>query len=189
QMADFVVVDTQIVDVENIPPQRLMQFPMISQFLIPLIAQDRTWVVNVGEDSMDGVTGTFRALTFFRNSQALHPARTIAVLNKVSRDTPLNEEAIERSVAKAELGHFIGSVGVDNRIKRAMTHGQTVVANPVLRPLLDAVLNRITGDDRFNEHRRYLQDQRHRERPTAASTKEGSPPPKRWWNAWMWWLR
>lgn len=184
QMADFVVVDTQIVDVENIPTQRLMQFPMISQFLIPLISQDRTWVVNVGEDSMDGVTGTFRALTFFRNSRALHPARTIAVLNKVSRDTPLNEAAIERSVAKAELGHFIGSIGVDNRIKRAMTQGQTVAANPVLRPLLDAVLNRITGDDQFNQHQVYVNTPDRRDQATG-----GSPPRQRWWTAWMWWRK
>jgi len=145
QMSDMVVIDTQIVESDS-------NDPMVAGFLTPLLRNGDTWQVALSDESRMGIANLFQILNRFQQSGA--PSnRCLSILNRVPGRAQFNEAAVERGLA--QFGTYLGSAGMDNTIHRAMNAGQPVADNPTIAPLLDAVLNRITGDQRFNAHLTY----------------------------------
>lgn len=144
-MADLVVIDTQIVEADTTDA-------MVAGFLTPLLRNGDTWQVALSDESREGIANLFHLLARFRDI-GVRSNRCLSLFNRVPRAAQFNEGAIERALAT--YGTYIGSVGMDNTIHRSMNAGQPVADNPVLAPILDAILQRVTGDKRFNSHETY----------------------------------
>jgi intein/homing endonuclease len=132
EIADIVIVDTQIVEAADVGG-------MVDNFMIPELLGG-AWGLGISDPSV-GADNLLRRLYMFA-ARHIGPERLMIALNRVEPSSGLNQEAMARLVQP--YATWMGSVGMDPSIVTAFESG-AVPSSPELDELLGRVLGRVTG--------------------------------------------
>ena len=136
-VADLVVVDTQIVEGA--------ERGLFDDLIVPMLFA-HAFGLGISDLTLPGVDNLVTHLKEFI-AQGVPVARLMTMLNRVPATTEFDLQ--KTSTALSQYGSFLASIPADNDIHRAMAYGASIQDNPVLSPLLDQVLMRVTGNPVF----------------------------------------
>ena len=137
--ADLVVIDTQIVEGS--------ERGMFDDLIIPMLAS-HAYALGIADLSKPGVDNLVTHLKEFI-AQGVPTSRLMTMLNRVPETTEFDLQ--KTSDALSRYGQFLASIPADPDVHSAMAYGTSIQDNPVLSPLLDRVLMRVTGNPVFAE--------------------------------------
>lgn len=132
ELADIVIVDTQIVEATDIGG-------MVDDFMVPELLSG-AWGLGISDPSV-GADNLLRRI-YMLSARGVGPARLMVCLNRVEPSSGLNQEAMARLVEP--YAAWMGAVGIDPRITTAFESGG-IPTSPALEELLGRVLARVTG--------------------------------------------
>lgn len=133
QIADLVVVDTQIVEAHDTSG-------LFDQVAVPMLRAD-AFAVMCSDGSLEGVTNAQRTLRAWSGLNVPHN-RLMVMLTRFAPSGDF-ESVFKSSIAR--LGEFVGSVPNDPAIKATVDAGAVPNALPSMSAVLDEVLHVVTG--------------------------------------------
>lgn len=139
QMADVVVVDTQIIEAQDATGMRC-------QFVEPLL-REGAWGLGITDLSAMGVSNLINRMREFAGA-GISRDRQMTVMNRIPTDANYNGAGVAGSLG--EHATYLGGVYADTTIPEAVNTGENPADLPALAPMLDTVLRRVTGDSSFD---------------------------------------
>ena len=159
-VSDLVVVDTQIVEGA--------ERGMFDDLFIPMLAS-HAFGLGIADLSSPGVDNLIAHLGEFI-SQGVPVERLMTMLNRVPATTQYDLQ--RTSGALSRYGVFLAAVPADPEVHASMAYGTSIQDNPVLAPVLDQVLMRVTGNPIFA--------QQIQARAAAGTDEDGARKRRRW---------
>lgn len=135
EMADLVVVDTQIIESDD--PRN-----MIKALLLPQLGR-QGWAVTATSMSSAGVANMLMLLEDI-NGYGINPARLLTVLSRFDADAAIGHEQLEGVLR--QLSVPVGTAWNDPGIPAAMNAGEPVYDRPGIASVCDAILARMFAD-------------------------------------------
>jgi len=132
ELADLVIVDTQIVEATDIGG-------MVDDFMVPELLSGG-WGLGISDPSV-GADNLLRRI-YMLSARGVGPARLMVCLNRVEPSSGLNQEAMARLVEP--YATWMGAIGIDPRITTAFESG-AIPTSSAMAELLGRVLGRVTG--------------------------------------------
>ena len=136
-MADLVVIDTQIVEGA--------ERGLFDELVVPML-HSHAYGLGIADLSKPGVDNLVTHLKEFI-AQGVPVTRLMTMLNRVPSTTEFDLQ--KTSDALSRYGVFLASVPADADLHAAMAYGTSIQDNPVLAPVLDKALMRVTGNPVF----------------------------------------
>jgi Mrp family chromosome partitioning ATPase len=136
-VAELVVIDTQIVEGA--------ERGLFDELIIPML-HSHAFGLGIADLSKPGVDNLVTHLREFI-SQGVPVSRLMTMLNRVPPTTQFDLQ--KTSEALSSYGQFLASIPADPDIHSAMAYGASIHDNPVLAPVLDQILIRVTGNPVF----------------------------------------
>lgn len=135
EMADLVVVDTQIIESDD--PRN-----MIKALLLPQLGR-QGWAVTATSMSSAGVANMLMLLEDI-SGYGINPARLLTVLSRFDADAAVGHEQLEGVLR--QLSVPVGTAWTDPGIPAAMNAGEPVYDRPGIASVCDAILARMFAD-------------------------------------------
>lgn len=141
QMADLVVMDTQIVEAWDTSD-------LIDGMVVPLLASS-AWALALSDTSMAGVDNLVKRLQSF-SASGVDRSRVLFAINRANQDSALQVERLH--AVFGGLAVPIGTIPMDGRIGASFETGRIPHDSPEMAHVLDEVLYRVTGLDAFENN-------------------------------------
>jgi len=142
--ADLVIVDTQIKESHDTSG-------LFDRLLEPILtAAAGSFSVAMADTSVEGVLNLIERLKAF-GAGDIPPERTLAVINRVEANSPLDIPATVRYL-EGKM-HFVGSVMQSPDVLNAFSTGRIPHDDPALARVLDDILFKVTGASQFDSDR------------------------------------
>ena len=136
--ADLVIIDTQIVEAKDTSG-------LIDNVMIPLLMRG-AWGLGISDMSRPGREDLLTRTKGFVQ-QGVDRERLLLMVNKAPSFGSAEQAEINESFL--QYSTFLGAAGEDPELASAMNAGSFDVQNSTLRPILDAALYQVTGNDAF----------------------------------------
>lgn len=138
QIADLVVIDTQIVEAADTSG-------LFDGLIIPMLTAD-SWAIATSDLSSASVENIHRRLSAFQRA-GVPRDRMLLVFNRVNQSAAYDASRMESVFDPVSV--FMGSVVADESLAAGMNVGLIEHDNPSVAPVLDAALARVTGNPKF----------------------------------------
>lgn len=135
--ADLVILDTQIAEAHRTD--------LYDDLIIPAM-RSGAWSVAIVNESRAGADNLFDRLVEF-SEFGVSSDHSMILASMYEEFVDFDRTAIERKYGA--YGTFIGSAGLDQRIKDEMNQGNFLTTSRAIAPATNAILYRVTGDERF----------------------------------------
>lgn len=136
--ADLVVVDTQIAEAVDTSG-------IFDDVVVPTL-REGGWALATSDLSSASVDNIRRRLAAFQEAGAARD-RVLLVLNRVNLSANFDADALE--AVFRPLSTYLGSMASDDSLTDGLNLGRIDHDHRVVRPILDAALHRVTGEDVF----------------------------------------
>lgn len=136
--ADLVVLDTQIAEGYDTSG-------LFDHIIVPSLAQG-AWAYGIADSSRPGVENLLERVKAFA-AAGVDRSRVLLVMNEIDRFTDKDRQAAEARFA--EYSTLLGGIGKDPAIEARMNAGEIRTDHATMRPVIDAALYAITGNEQF----------------------------------------
>lgn len=138
EKTDLVVIDTQITEARDTSG-------LIDRIVVPALTQG-AWGFGVTDMSKPGLENLLARTSDFV-ARGVPRERLLLSVNKAQSFDAADQAAIERTFGA--YARFIGAIGDDLSFANSLNAGQVDADNPTVRPVIDATLLAVTGDEAF----------------------------------------
>jgi Mrp family chromosome partitioning ATPase len=137
---DLVIVDTQTVEATDTSG-------LIDNVMLPMMVADSYGVAitEFGKESVDNLRAAFGMF----GARGLPRDRQMLVVTRVKDFTENDAAGVDRKFH--DFANFAGTTAHSDVVKEQFDRGRIISDDPAVRPLLDTVLRRVTGDPRFDQ--------------------------------------
>ena len=139
EVAELVVVDTQIVEAEDTSG-------IIDQIVIPMLTLPKSWGVALSDSSLPSVKNALTRIAAFRNA-GVPPDRLLWLFNRIVDTAGLDMAALASLISSRAT--LIDSVAEDANVVRDLNSGLPPGNSSALATAVDVALHRITGRASF----------------------------------------
>ncbi len=139
EVAELVVVDTQIVEAEDTSG-------IIDQIVIPMLTLPKSWGVALSDSSLPSVKNALTRIAAFRNA-GVPPDRLLWLFNRIVDTAGLDMAALASLISSRAT--LIDSVAEDANVVRDLNSGLPPSNASALASAVDVALHRITGRASF----------------------------------------
>ncbi|WP_159604629.1 ParA family protein [Agromyces humi] len=139
-VADLVIVDTQTVEATD-------NSGLIDNVMVPLMIDD-AWGVAITEFAKESVDNLIAALQMYAE-RGLKRDRQLLAVTRVQNFDQASAAGVDRKFGA--FARFAGTTAISVHVKDQLDRGRIVSDDPAVRPLLDTVLLRVTGNTDFEE--------------------------------------
>lgn len=153
EIADLVVVDTQIVEADD--PRHMVQ-----SVILPQLGRN-AWALAIAGLTSAGLSNLLRIMEQFQR-QGILPSHLLSALSKMPRSIDVDHDRLVGTLQN--LSVYLGTAWADDQVLVAMNRGEVVGDQPALAHLFDTVLLRVFG------------------MPIIAEPHDPDDTPRSWWS-------